>query len=201
MQTSDLNVNNTESDHATAIFCQLQDAIFSREHTSVKASTKIIFDLLQCQEVATLSLPKKLPSLLSSQEHFAGILASEPMTLPEIDHVSFLVEHAQTFFAGEPSRIRLAWKILILKVYITINSINTWRLLRAFSFKTRYNLFESDKTSGLHVRLKSMYVICLIGHFTVTRWKRGWIWPCFDTTLAVLLCKSYVFMLTSIFEV
>ena len=24
------------------------------------------------------------------------------MTLPEIDHVSFLVEHAQTFFAGEP---------------------------------------------------------------------------------------------------
>ena len=27
------------------------------------------------------------------------------MTLPEIDHVSFLVEHAQTFFAGEG----LAW--------------------------------------------------------------------------------------------
>ena len=23
------------------------------------------------------------------------------MTLPEMDHVSFLVEHAQTFFAGE----------------------------------------------------------------------------------------------------
>ena len=30
-----------------------------------------------------------------------GIFASEPMTLPEIDHVSFVVEHAQTFFAGE----------------------------------------------------------------------------------------------------
>ena len=30
-----------------------------------------------------------------------GIFASEPMTLPEIEHVSFLVEHAQTFFAGE----------------------------------------------------------------------------------------------------
>ena len=59
MQTSDLNVNNTESDHATAIFRQLQDAIFSREHTSVKTSTKIIIDLLQWQEVATLSLPKK----------------------------------------------------------------------------------------------------------------------------------------------
>ena len=39
--------------------------------------------------------------LLSSEQHFAGIFASEPMTLPEIDHVSFLVEHAQTFFAGE----------------------------------------------------------------------------------------------------
>ena len=28
------------------------------------------------------------------------------MTLPEIDHVSFLVEHAQTFFAGEGRRAR-----------------------------------------------------------------------------------------------
>ena len=46
MQTSDLNVNNTESDHATAIFRQLQDAIFSREHISAKTLTKIIFDLL-----------------------------------------------------------------------------------------------------------------------------------------------------------
>ena len=46
MQTSDLNVNNAESDRATAIFRQYQDAIFSRERTSVKTSTKIIFDLL-----------------------------------------------------------------------------------------------------------------------------------------------------------
>ena len=59
MQTSDLNVNNTESYHATAIFRQFQDAIFSREHTSVKTLTKIIFDLLQWQEIATLSLTKK----------------------------------------------------------------------------------------------------------------------------------------------
>jgi len=59
MQTSNLNVNNTESDHATAIFRQFQDAIFSREHTSVKTLMKIIFDLLQWQEIATLSLPKK----------------------------------------------------------------------------------------------------------------------------------------------
>ena len=59
MQTSDLNVNNTESDHANAIFRQFQDAIFSREHTYVKTLTKIIFDLLQWQEIAKLSLPKK----------------------------------------------------------------------------------------------------------------------------------------------
>ena len=59
MQTSDFNVNNTESYHATAIFRQFQDAIFSREHTSVKTSTKIFFGLLQWQEIATLSLPKK----------------------------------------------------------------------------------------------------------------------------------------------
>ena len=58
MQTSDLNVNNTESDHATAIFRHFQNAIFSREHTSVKTSTKIIFDFLQWEEIAMLSLPK-----------------------------------------------------------------------------------------------------------------------------------------------
>ena len=68
MQTSDLNVNKTESDHATAIFRQFQDAIFSREHISVKTSTKIIFDLLQWQEIATLSPPKKaaIASLIST---------------------------------------------------------------------------------------------------------------------------------------
>ena len=98
MQTSDLNVNNTESDHANAIFFrQFQDTIFSREHTYFKTLTEIIFDLLQWQEIAMLSLPKKA----ASQQHFPDIFASEPMTLPEIDHVSFLVEHAQTFFAGE----------------------------------------------------------------------------------------------------
>ena len=59
VQTSDLNVNNIESDHATAIFRQFQDAIFCTEHTSVKTSTEIIFDLLQWQEITTLSPPKK----------------------------------------------------------------------------------------------------------------------------------------------
>ena len=47
MQTSDINVNNTGSDHAKAIFRQFQDAVFSREHTYVKTLPKIIFDLLQ----------------------------------------------------------------------------------------------------------------------------------------------------------
>ena len=58
MQTSVLNVNNTESDQATAIFRQFQDSVFSREHTSIKTLTKVIFYLLQWQEIATLSLPK-----------------------------------------------------------------------------------------------------------------------------------------------
>ena len=61
MQTSDLNVNNTESNQANTIFRQFQDAIFSREHTYVKTLTKIMFDLLQWQEIVTLSLPKKAP--------------------------------------------------------------------------------------------------------------------------------------------
>ena len=95
MQTSDLNVNNTESDHATAIFRQFQDAIFSREHTYVKTLTKIIFlSLTVARNCNAVTAKKNLPSLLSSQQHFAGIFASEPMTLPEIDHVSFLPEHA-----------------------------------------------------------------------------------------------------------
>ena len=59
MQTSDLNVNNAESDPANAFFLQFQGATFSREHTYVKTLTKIIFDLLQWHEIATLSLPKK----------------------------------------------------------------------------------------------------------------------------------------------
>ena len=46
VQTSDLNVNNTESDNATTNFRQFKDAIFSREHISLKTSTKVIFDLL-----------------------------------------------------------------------------------------------------------------------------------------------------------
>ena len=89
MQTSDLNVNNTKSEHANAIFGQFHDAVFAREHTYLKTLTRIIFDLLQWQEIAKLSLPKKAASLLSSEQHFARIFASEPMTLREIDRVPF----------------------------------------------------------------------------------------------------------------
>ena len=63
MQTSDLNANNIESDHATAIFRQFQDAIFSREHTYVKTLTKIIFDLLQWQKLRSCHCQKKLNNI------------------------------------------------------------------------------------------------------------------------------------------
>ena len=89
MQTSDLNVNNTESDHANAIFRPFQDAIFSREHTYNN-----FLSLTVVRNCNAVTAKKKLPSLLSSQQHFPGIFASEPMTLPEIDHVSFFTEHA-----------------------------------------------------------------------------------------------------------
>ena len=58
--------------HANAIFRQFQDAIFSREQTSVGTLTKIIFDLLQWQEIATLSLPKKAASAPFISTTFPG---------------------------------------------------------------------------------------------------------------------------------
>ena len=94
MQTSNLNVNNTESDHATAIFRQFEDAIISTKHTAVKTSTKIILISYSGKKLQRCHCHKKLPSLLLSQQHFTGIFASEPMTLPQIDHVSFFAEHA-----------------------------------------------------------------------------------------------------------
>ena len=45
MQTSDLNANNTESDHANAIFRQFQDFIFSRERTYVKTLSQWANDI------------------------------------------------------------------------------------------------------------------------------------------------------------
>ena len=58
----------------------------------------MFFDLLLWQENHNAITVKKTAIIFFIS---IGIFASEPMTLREIDHVSFLVEHAQTFFAGE----------------------------------------------------------------------------------------------------
>ena len=63
-----------------------------------KLSAKCFLISYYGKKTTTLSLSKKQPLFFSSQLAF---FVSEPMTLPEIDHVSFLAEHAQTFFAGE----------------------------------------------------------------------------------------------------
>ena len=100
MQTSDLNVNNTESDHANAIFRQFQDAIFSREHTYVKTLTKIMFDLLQWQEIATLSLPKKAPFISTTfPRHFC--LGANDMAR----NISRVI-YPKTFFRWHASEVR-----------------------------------------------------------------------------------------------
>lgn len=72
------SINNTKSDHATAV-CQFRTSYSGKK-------------------IAAMSLPKQLSSLLSSQQHFADIFASEPMRLPEIDHLSFLTTHAFYIF-------------------------------------------------------------------------------------------------------
>ena len=101
MQISDLNVNKCESDHATAIFRQFQDAIFSREHTSVKSLTKIIFDLFQWQEIATLLLPKEVAIASSISTTFRGHFCLGANDIARNRSRAFFAEHAQTFFAGE----------------------------------------------------------------------------------------------------
>ena len=58
----------------------------------------MFFDLLLWQENHNAITVKKTAIIFFIS---TGIFASEPMTLPETDHVSFLVEHTQTFFAGE----------------------------------------------------------------------------------------------------
>ena len=42
------------------------------------------------------------------------------MTLPQIDHVSFLVEHAQTFFAGEWTTQSQAFQHALLAVCVRL---------------------------------------------------------------------------------
>ena len=72
----------------------------------------MFFDLLLWQENHNAITVKKTAIIFFIS---TGIFASEPMTLPEIDHVSFLVEHAQTFFAGEGGAVQTglcAYRIL-----------------------------------------------------------------------------------------
>ena len=64
-----------------------------------KLSPKCFLISYYGEKTTTLSLSKKTALIFFIS---TGIFASEPMTLREIDHVSFLVKHAQTFFAGEP---------------------------------------------------------------------------------------------------
>ena len=93
MQTSDLNVNNIESDHATAIFRQFQDALFSREHTFHQNFDQNNFwSLTEARNCNPVTAKRGC-----HRQHFAGIFVSEPMTLPEIDHVSFLQSMSRHF--------------------------------------------------------------------------------------------------------
>ena len=88
----------------TGFVRRFQGATFSRENIPLKTFTKMFFDLLLWQENHNAITVKKTAIIFFIS---TGIFASEPMTLPEIGHVSFLVEHAQTFFAGEILRIHL----------------------------------------------------------------------------------------------
>ena len=69
--------------------------LYSLENTSPsKLRPKYFLISYSGKKLQRCHCQKKLPSLLSSQQHFASIFASEPMTLPEIDHVPFFAEHA-----------------------------------------------------------------------------------------------------------
>ena len=60
---------------ASVFVWQFQEALSTRQHISLKISTKIIFDLSQWQQNNTTTDKKKdLPFLLSSWQCFAGIL-------------------------------------------------------------------------------------------------------------------------------
>ena len=52
---------------------------------------------------------------------------------------------------------------------ITSKLVKFGRILRAFCFKTRYNLRESDKTCELYARLTPEYEICLFEQLLTTR--------------------------------
>ena len=115
------SINNTKSDHATAV-CQFRTSYSGKK-------------------IAAMSLPKQLPSLLSSQQHFAGIFASEPMRLPEIDHLSFLTTHAFYIFPA----------------------VHEWGSARA-SLELRYHISTTNFVKSLHLfhHLFTFYGICRV---------------------------------------
>ena len=118
------SINNTKSDHATAVFCQYRTSYSGKK-------------------IAAMSLPKQLPSLLSSPQHFAGIFASEPMRLPEIDYLSFLTTHA----------------LYIFRRWMGLRS----RALRA-SVELRYQISTTNLVKSLHLfhHLFTFYGICRV---------------------------------------
>ena len=117
------SIYNTKSDHATAV-CQFRTSYSGKK-------------------IAAMSLPKQLPSLLSSQQHFAGIFASEPMRLSEIDHLSFLTTHA--FYIFPP-----------------VFGLRS-RALRA-SVELRYHISTTNFVKSLHLfhHLFTFYSICRV---------------------------------------
>ena len=85
------SINNTKSDHATAVFASSGPLLLARKSQRC-----------HCQN--------SCHQLLSSQQHFAGIFASEPMRLPEIDYLSFLTTHALHFPAVNGAPLARAWR-------------------------------------------------------------------------------------------
>ena len=130
----------------TGFVRRFQGATFSRENIPLKTFTKMFYDLLLWQENHHAITVKK-PAIIFFIS--TGIFASEPMTLREIDHVSFLVEHAQTFFAGEaPTAVkRLSMREDLLgDRYIRFGkSIRMW--LRLLAGKNREIFFVFQESS------------------------------------------------------
>ena len=73
---------------------QFRDALSTRQHMSLKISTKIIFDLSQWQQNHNTTTDKKAAISSFMLTTFRGDFASKPMTLPEIDHVIYVAAHA-----------------------------------------------------------------------------------------------------------
>ena len=81
-------------DWARVFVWQFRDVLSTRQHISLKISTKIIFDLLQWQQNHNTTTDKKAAISSFMWTTFRGDFASKPMTFPEIDHVIYVAKHA-----------------------------------------------------------------------------------------------------------